>query len=313
MQHLSRHNHRLLRLDTLLNDLTLDARDTLNGHFDTEVTTSNHDTIRSLDNFVDIVYTLLVFNLRNNLNVAIVRIEDVLHHLHIGSRAHERVSNKVNILLDSEKDIFVVTLRERRKINVLPRHIHTLMRAKHAVVLHFHAHSFTFDDINLHRDCPIIKKQAIAHFQILGNIRIRKPHFIVCSVHPRATKHSHLFTSLISDGGFCASSAHFRAFRVNQNTYMWRYGTNITDDFFDTFSISMRSVHTHHIHPCKEEFAKELFITAQVTDRANNLSFLHVGEELLFCSINIWCKFTKNLRSTTYVLASFFSHTVFLH
>ena len=221
VQHLRCHNHGFLRLDTLLNDLALDARNALDGHFDAEVTARNHDTIRSLDNFVDIVYTLLVFNLRDDLDVAVVRIEDVLHHFHVGSRAHEGVSNEINVLLDGKEDIFVVTLSERREVDVLPRHIHTLVRSEHTIIFHFHAHCFTFDGIHLHGDGTIIEEQAVAYLQILGNVGIRKANFIVCRIHPRASIHRDLLSSLVGNGSFRTRSAHFRTFRINQNTYMW--------------------------------------------------------------------------------------------
>ena len=45
MQHLCSHDYRFLRLHTLRDDAALDARNSLDWHLDTQVTTSNHDTI----------------------------------------------------------------------------------------------------------------------------------------------------------------------------------------------------------------------------------------------------------------------------
>ena len=63
MQHLSGHDDGFLLLDTLTDNLSLDARDALDGNLDTKVATGNHDTIRGIDNLIDIVYTLLILNL----------------------------------------------------------------------------------------------------------------------------------------------------------------------------------------------------------------------------------------------------------
>ena len=275
VQHLRGHNHRFLSLDALSNDLALNAGNALNGHFNTEVTARNHNTVRRFNDFIDVVYSFLVFNLRDNLDVAVVRIENVLHHFDVGSRTNEWVSNEINVLLNREKNVLVVALRERREVDVFTRHIHTLVRTEDAIVFHFHTHGFSLNGCHLHRDSTIIKEQTVAHFQILSDVGIRETNFIVCGVYTRTTIHRCHLACLVSNGGFSTRGTHFRTFGINQNTYMWWYGTYVADDFLDTFGIGVCSVHTHYIHPCKEEFTEEFFIATQVTDGANDFSFFH--------------------------------------
>ena len=55
MQHLGGNDDRLLCLDTLTRNLTLDGRYAFKRHLDAEVATSYHDAIACLNDFVDIV------------------------------------------------------------------------------------------------------------------------------------------------------------------------------------------------------------------------------------------------------------------
>ena len=51
--------------------------------------------------------------------------------------AHERVSDKINILFDSIKDIVTVFFRQGRKIDTNTRNIHALTASQSSFVLHF--------------------------------------------------------------------------------------------------------------------------------------------------------------------------------
>ena len=89
MEHLCSHDYRLLGLHALGDDAALDARDSLDRHLDTQVATGNHDTVAGIDNLIDVIYTFLVLNLRDNLDVAVVGVEDILHGLYVSGIAHE--------------------------------------------------------------------------------------------------------------------------------------------------------------------------------------------------------------------------------
>ena len=127
VKHLSGHNHGLLLHHTLADDLALNARNTLNRNLNTKVATRNHYTIRSVDNLLNIVNTLLILNLRNDLDVAIVLVKNLLDCHHVGSRTHERVGYEVNILLNSKQNVLTVFLGNGRQSDVFARNIHTLM------------------------------------------------------------------------------------------------------------------------------------------------------------------------------------------
>jgi hypothetical protein len=74
VKHLRSYDDGLLGSDTLLDDHALDTGDLLCGDFDSEVTASDHDTVAGVDDLVDVVYTLLVLDLSDDLDVALVLV-----------------------------------------------------------------------------------------------------------------------------------------------------------------------------------------------------------------------------------------------
>ena len=78
MKHLRSHDNRLLHLHAFTDQHTLDTRDLLGRNLDTQVTTSDHNAISHFQNLLDIVYTLLILDLSDNLDRAVTLVQDTL-------------------------------------------------------------------------------------------------------------------------------------------------------------------------------------------------------------------------------------------
>ena len=84
MKHLCSHYYRLLHHHTLANNLALNAWNALYWHLNAKVATGNHYTVRSVNNLLNIVNTFLVLNLRNDFDVAIVLVKNLLNCQNVG-------------------------------------------------------------------------------------------------------------------------------------------------------------------------------------------------------------------------------------
>ena len=78
MKHLGSHDNRFLYFHAFTDQHTLDTRNLFGWYFDTQVTTGNHDTVGYFEDLVDIVDTLLVFDLRNDLDRAVMFVQNAL-------------------------------------------------------------------------------------------------------------------------------------------------------------------------------------------------------------------------------------------
>ena len=79
MQHLSGNDDGLLPEDAFLDEHTLYAWDALCRNLDAQVAAGHHDAVAVVQDFVDIVYALLVLYLRYNLDVGIMLVKNLLH------------------------------------------------------------------------------------------------------------------------------------------------------------------------------------------------------------------------------------------
>ena len=276
MQHLCCYDYRFLRLHTLRDDAALDARNSLDWHLDTQVTTGNHDTIAGINNLVNIIYTFLIFNLRDNLDITVVSVQDILNCLHIGCIAHKRVSDEINIQLDSKFNIPAVFLCQCRQVDMLSRHIHALVSPEHSLVLNLGNQHRTLAVYNLHIEFTIIEEQIITYLNIGCDVRIAHIHNIMRRLHFRTSKDFHYITNIVVDRFLHTCSSHLRTFSINHNTNMWRHGSYILYDGAYTLFCGMSSIHTNNVHTGEKQFSDKILITFTITDGSDNLCLFHI-------------------------------------
>ena len=84
------------------------------GNFYSQIASRDHYPIGGFEYLVDIIHTLLILYLGDNLDGAFVLVEDSLYIENILFAAYERVSDEVDILFNGIVDIANVFFRERR-------------------------------------------------------------------------------------------------------------------------------------------------------------------------------------------------------
>lgn len=118
-----------------LGDHHLLGNEDLSGrNLDTKVTTGNHDTVGLLQDLVEVVDTLLVLNLGNDLDLLAILAEDLTNGLDVAAAADKRGKDHVDLVLDTEPQVGLVLLGEGGKVNVGLGEVDTLLRRDLAVV-----------------------------------------------------------------------------------------------------------------------------------------------------------------------------------
>ena len=72
------------------------------------------------------------------------------------------------------------------------------------------------------------------------------------------------FADFVVYRGVSTSGAHLGAFRVDEDTEMWRDGTYVADDFLQTFRCRVRRVHADDIGSCVVKVADKLNLATEV-------------------------------------------------
>lgn len=114
--------------------LLLDQRDLLERNLDAEVAPGHHDPVGGPQDFIDVLHSLTVFDLRNDPDRTLSGIEQFAHGRDIGRIPDERVCDVVELKLDRVRDKATVFPGQRLGIQLDVRHIDRFMVFKHAVM-----------------------------------------------------------------------------------------------------------------------------------------------------------------------------------
>jgi len=134
LEHLCRANDGLASDVALCDHHLLCDEDLAGGDLDTEVTTSHHDAVSFPQNLIEVVHTLLVFDLGNDLDVLALLPEDLANGSDVAAAADEGGEDHVDTVLNTKSQVGLVLLRQRRKINVRLGQVNTLLRGDLAIV-----------------------------------------------------------------------------------------------------------------------------------------------------------------------------------
>ena len=144
-----------------------------------------------------------------------------------------------------------ILLRKGRQIDMHTRHIDTLVRSKHTLILHAgNEHRSYIILHHLHGDGTVVKKNVITLVHIMHKIRVGNIDDVVLRVHLRAAEDLHHITYFIVNGLLHIGSTHLRTLCIYKNTDMRRNGTHIANDLTNTVRSGVSSIHTYHVHSC---------------------------------------------------------------
>lgn len=134
LEHLGSTDDRLAGQVAHGNKLLLGSEDLGGRDLNTEITTGNHDTVRLSKNLGEVVETLAVLNLGDDLNVLALLTKDLADVLDVLGTADEGGKNHVNIVLDTKLKVGLVLLGESGQIDIGVRQVDTLLGGDIAVV-----------------------------------------------------------------------------------------------------------------------------------------------------------------------------------
>ena len=106
LQHLRRGDDGLTRVVASLDHALLSQEDLLHADFHTQVTAGDHDAVGLLDDVIEVVQTLQVFNLGDDAHPARKVAEDFANVFNIAALAHEGRSDEVHVVLHRKKPVY---------------------------------------------------------------------------------------------------------------------------------------------------------------------------------------------------------------
>jgi hypothetical protein len=151
LKHLGSTDRRLSGNGALGNHHLLGHEDLTGGDLDTEITTSDHDTVRLLEDLVKVDDTLLVLDLDDNLDPGSLGSEDLTDHTDVLGGTNKRGKDHVDSVLDTECEIGLVLFGQSGEVDGGLGEIDTLARGKSTVVEGLNTELVSIDGDDLER------------------------------------------------------------------------------------------------------------------------------------------------------------------
>lgn len=279
MEHLGSDDDGLVTLHTFTNQHALNAGDFLLCHLDTQVATSDHDTVGHIEDFIDVIHALLVLNFGDDFHIAVMCIEDGLHIEDILLGTNEGMGHEIDVFGACEFEVMTVFFRQRRKIDADTGDIDGFTLAEFAMVGRFGNEDIVAFIDDGESDLAIVNEDGAADGNIGDEIGVVHRDTLVGSDTAGITDHFHAVTGFENQETIRAAlgengGSDFGAFGVDEDGDLFADGTHVGDQMANAIVGQVGGVHTDYIEAAVVEIADKIDVTALVADGADNLGFL---------------------------------------
>ena len=280
IEHLRGDDHGALGGDALLDDAPLRVGNHLGRQLHAQVAARHHDAVRRLDDLVDAVEALLIFDLRDDLDGASVRIEDLLHGRDIAGATHERVGDEVDVVRHGPLDEPAVLLGDRRQVDRHARNVDALARTQRAAgrelakqllgaLLHDAELQFAVGDEHTRPDGDVADDARDVHVDRLA----RGAHRAVRTADRDLVAGPEL--DRLAARVVERRDANFGPLRIDHDRNRRIDAVHRLDDMRGTLFGHMRRVDADDVHAGVVEVLHELLGAPEVRHRGHDLGFFH--------------------------------------
>ena len=245
-----------------------------------QVAARHHDAVRRLDDLVDVVEPLAVLDLRDDLDLAAVGIEDVLHGFDVPGAAHERVCDEIHVVLHGPLDKPAVFLRHRRQVDRHRRHVDALARTHGAAhdefadqllggLFHDTDLQFAVGDEHPRPDGYVIHDVRHVHVDHLAGRLVAA----VRAAHGDTVARPEIDAVAVLVGD--RRDTDFGALRIYHDRDSRVNAVYGLDNMRSALFRDMRRIDTNHVHTGIEKVFHKLFGATEIRHCCDDLGFFH--------------------------------------
>ena len=160
-------------------DALLDHRHLLHRHLDPEVTPGDHDGVRGLDNALQVIYRLGLFDLGDDARMAVRRFDALAQVHHIGRGSHETQAHPVHAEGQGKGQVFPVLLRQAGQTDIGGREVEPLPRGKDTAVYDGAPHLvLAIGFVDDQTQFAVVQQNGLSRLHVFGKVGVVGPcHF----------------------------------------------------------------------------------------------------------------------------------------
>lgn len=153
------------------------------GDLDTQVSSGNHDSVGLLENLVEVVDSLLVLDLGDDLDALALLAKHVSDGLDVVGGSDKRGEDHVDALLHAELEIGLVLLGQSGQIDVGTGQVDSLSGRDLSVVEHLDLEGLVVDLLeHLEGQNSVVDEDDLANVNLLDNVGVVDEHDLVVAL-----------------------------------------------------------------------------------------------------------------------------------
>ena len=293
VQHLRSCDNRHITFIAFFYDHFLDMGYFLSRDFYAQIPSGYHDAIGSFYDFINILHTFSILDLCNNRNMlCVVFLKNFPDFFNAFGTPDKRGSNKINILLDTEKYIINIFFCNGRKLYFYVWYIYTLPFSKLSAVFYMTDNIAALDLFYLQFNQSVVNKDSVSRFYILSQSRISHTasrfisgHFLCIENKFAAFSKGYLLSSLQE------SCSDFGTFRIQEDCHrtvqLFSHIFQQIHTLSLLFVVSVGKVKPCHIHSVFHQGFHNRFLIRIRPHGADNLSTSHLFSSSYFFDVNV--------------------------
>ncbi|KAH3665823.1 hypothetical protein OGAPHI_004011 [Ogataea philodendri] len=280
LQHLGGTDNRLSSKVALGNHLFLHHKHLRSRNLDTQISSSNHNSVGLRENLVKVVHTLLVLDLGDDLDVLTFLAQDLSNLQNVVGRTDERSKHHVDLILDTESQVVLVLLGQSRQVHVGVWQVHTLVGTDLTGVDGNNLQSGVINNLqNLKRQNTIVNINNLTGLDDLGDVLVVDEHQLVITgvlvLDVCGENHLVVRTNWPVLVVHSTSGSDFRSLGVQSNskrsTWIKLLGlSGIINHRLVVFVGTVREVHSHNVESGLSKLNKNLCIVGLWTNGTDN-------------------------------------------
>ena len=154
------------------NDFLLDNRHVLKRHFHTQVAAGDHDAVGHFQDLIDVVYALHVFDLRDDLHLAVTGIEKFADLADVICRPGKAAGDEIEAHFASENNILFIRWTDKWHRQLHVRHIDAFA-VRHLAAIFHRAYDFrALNFVDFEANESVVNQNACPGFYVSGQILI---------------------------------------------------------------------------------------------------------------------------------------------
>ena len=227
-----------------------------------------------MDDLVDIIDALLIFDLGDDLDVTLAAVEDLLYLIYILAGADKRVSDEVHIVIHGEEDRVPIPLGNGGEVDADVGDVDALMRAYCPVVEYRTVECGLVLSDHPETEQSIVEEHGSALRYIVDKAGIIDIDHLIrtwcCGICLDAYQLIRSQLDRFAIG--CCRSTHLRSLRVHHDGHAVADGADVMDHPLKALMGHVCRVHPDDIDPGVEDLLEKLLIAMEVRDRSHDLS-----------------------------------------